>query len=307
MSQETIEKRFEVGSPARLRLGNIRGVVDIRVGEDSVIEVTAVKHLNTGNQDQTETNIQQDEEGQVVVKTKYNNSLTNWFGINMPCKVDYKVLVPKNCKVKASGVSCEISVQGLEGEIDLHTVSGGLTLTELSGNLKMSAVSGSIEARKLGGELEANNVSGSVRVMDSVLDKAFVKTVSGSILVQTPLTDGPYTFNGVSGSVTLVVPENTACTAHFKSVSGRMKTSLPITKDQRFGSRGSAEIQGGGVEVSYGCVSGVFKIVTSENEKIVEHKPVVVPPPVPNNQMDILHKIERGEISVEEALKELNA
>jgi hypothetical protein len=307
MSQETIERRFEVGTPAKFKISNIRGSIDIRAGEDNVIAVTAVKYLNSGNADQTAIEIEQTDDGIVSVKTNYQNSIVNWFGANKPCKVDYSVQVPNNCDVHASGVSCEVSVQGLTGAIDISSVSGELTLTELSGSLKASAVSGSVNSKKLTGELEANAVSGKLRIMDSQLSKASIKTVSGSIVVQTPLSEGPYHFKGVSGSATLIVPADTACSASFHSVSGRMRTSLPVTKDQRYGSRGSMEIQGGGPEVSCKCVSGAFKIVTAENQEIKEHKVTVKPEPKPKDQMDILQKIERGEISVEDALKELNA
>jgi hypothetical protein len=307
MSQETIEQRFEVGSPAKLKLSNIRGSIDIRAGEDKIIAVTAVKYLKTGNTDQTEIKIEQADDGLVSVKTDYQNSGSNWFGVNKPCKVDYTVQVPKNCDVTAKGVSCEVSVRGLTGAIDISSVSGELTLAELSGFLKISAVSGSISAEKLTGELEANAVSGKLRIMDSQLSKASIKTVSGSMVIQTPLSEGPYHFKGVSGSATLIVPADTACSANFRSVSGRMRTSMPVTKDQRYGSRGSMEIQGGGPEVSYNCVSGAFKIVTAENQEITEHKAPVESESSPKNQMDVLQKIERGEISVEDALKELNA
>jgi len=307
MSQETIERRFEVGSPARFKLSNIRGPVDIQVGDAGIIEVTAVKHLDSGSQDQTEIKIEQADDGQVIVKTDYPNSVGNWFGINKPCKVDYTIRVPEDCEVRASCVSGEISVKGLSGVIDVSTVSGRLTCSDLSGQFKLRTVSGAIQAEKLSGELEAKGVSGRVRVMDSQLSQAFVKTVSGKMVLQTPLAEGPYTFKGVSGSTTLVVPEDTACSANFHSVSGRMRTSLPLTKDNRHGSRGSVEIQGGGPNVSFKCVSGAFKIVTAEDEKIVENKTAREPQPIQKNQMDVLQKIESGEISVEDALKKMNA
>jgi hypothetical protein len=307
MSQETIERSFDVGSPAKLKLRNIRGKIELLPGDDDVITVTAVKHSSNCNDEHTTIEIEQDEDGQVVVKTDYVNSISTWFGLNRPCKVDYTVRVPKDCEARVSGVSSEISARELDGLIDLNAVSGRLNLNTLSGKLKISTVSGAIMAEKLTGELDANSVSGKIRVTESQLYKAFVKTVSGSMVLQTPLEEGPYAFKGVSGSAMLVVPEDTPCTAQFNSVSGRMRTSLPISKDNRHGSRGSMEIQGGGVEVSYNCVSGSFKIVTAENEVIRESKVTREPASPPVNQMEILKKIETGEISVDDALKELNA
>ena len=308
MSQETIERSFETGTPAQLKLGNIRGQIDIRAGESGVILVTAVKHLNSGNSDLTQVVIEQDDSGKVTIKTEYPNSVNNWFGLNKPCKVDYSVQVPPECHMKVSGVSCNITVQGVQGEIEIHSVSGGLTLEELSGDLKAKTVSGALKADRLAGELDANTVSGSIRVAASQISTANFNTVSGGMVLESPLGDGPYTFKSVSGGATLVVPADTACSARFHSVSGRMRTSLPITKDKRRGARGEMEIQGGGPEVYHHCVSGSFKIVTSENEPIrEEHHTPPVTAAQPKDQMNILKQIEAGEITVEEALKELNA
>lgn len=307
MSKETIERRFETGTPAKLKLGNIRGLIDIQAGEPGVITVTAVKHLKSGNDSQTEIKIEQDDNGKVVVKTEYPNSVGNWFGLNKPCKVDYTVRVPQDCDVRASGVSCSITVQGLNGDIDINSVSGSLDLLDLTGTMKFNTVSGSIRASRLDGKLDANTVSGSIKVVESQAPEANLKTVSGSMVLDTPLSDGPYIFKSVSGGATLIVPGDTACSAQFHSVSGRMRTSLPVSKDNRRGSRGSMEIQGGGPDVSLNCVSGSLRIVTGENEKIVEKRAVPETPPEPKNQMTVLQKIQDGEISVEDALKELNA
>lgn len=306
MSQETIERRFEAGSPARLKLGNIRGTIDIQAGESGFITVTAVKHLNSGNQDLTEIKIEQDDSGKVIVKTEYKNSVTNWFGLNKPCKVDYTVQVPQDCDMWINGVSCNIAVQGIQGEIHINSVSGNLDLNNLSGSLQAKSVSGTIKGTKVNGIAETNSVSGSIRVTESQIHQATFTTVSGNLTLETSLADGPYTFKSVSGSATMVVPANTACSTRFHSVSGRMKTSLPITKDSRQGPRGEMEILGGGPEISHHCVSGSLRIVTNETETAIE-KPSTTPTPAqPRDQMAILQKIQGGQISVEEALKELN-
>lgn len=307
MSQETIERSFEVGSPARLNLSNIRGKIDLQLGDEGIIAIIAVKHLNSGDENDTQVQIDQGEDGQVIIKTEFINSIGNWFGLRKPCKVDYTIRLPKECELKVSGVSSPISVKGLAGTIDLHSVSGGLTLKDLSGNLKISVVSGSIQGEEIAGEVDCNSVSGSVRLLRSDMPVATLKTVSGNMVIETPLANGPYIFKGVSGNVSLIVPQDTSCTAETKSVSGRLRTSLPVTKDERLGSRGLIEIQGGGTEVSYKSVSGSLRIVTSENEKITEPTFTRKATPRSKDQMSILQKIERGEISVDEALEELNA
>jgi len=307
MSQETIEKKFEVPTPANLKLSNIRGSVDIQAGTDGVIEITAIKHLRSGDQDRTEIIIEQGDDGQVIAKTEYDKSIMNWFGFTRPCKVDYIVKVPSNCDLHASGVSCTFTVQGLKGSIEINSVSGALHLKELQGSMKLGTVSGAIKGENFTGELEANSVSGAIRLMKSQLPMATLKTVSGSMVVETPMAGGPYVFKGVSGSATLVVPEGTSCTARMKSSSGRLRTSLPVTKDQRQGPSGLVEIGGGGPEVVYKSVSGSLRIVKFEEEQVPTSRVVAEAPAQSVDKIEILRKIERGDISVEDALKELNA
>ncbi len=307
MSQEKLEQRFEVGAPASLKLSNIRGPINIQTGEDGLIVVTALKMLNSGNAERTSILMHQEDSGRVILKTEYQNPVTDWFNLNKPCKVEYTLQVPKNTHLDVNNISGSITVGAVDGEIQLSAISGSLNLSNLTGPLKLSTVSGAINAHNLRGVLDVNAVSGQVRVTESNLVEARVKTVSGSIVVETPLTDGPYAFKGVSGKLTLIVPAETACVAIYKSVSGRLKTSLPITQDHREGSRGWLEIQGGGPEVTYKSVSGSFKIVTSENEEIPARRPASGAVRQPKNQLEILQKIESGSLSVEDALKELNA
>jgi hypothetical protein len=62
MSQETIERRFDVTTPAHLTIENVRGSVDVRPDGGEAVTVIAVKHLNTGDPDRTEIRIKQNRE-----------------------------------------------------------------------------------------------------------------------------------------------------------------------------------------------------------------------------------------------------
>ena len=48
MSTATFEHTFEVEAPARLKVSNIRGHVDVQPGEDGIIRITVVKHKSSG-------------------------------------------------------------------------------------------------------------------------------------------------------------------------------------------------------------------------------------------------------------------
>jgi hypothetical protein len=98
---------------------------------------------------------------------------------------------------------------------------------------------------------------------------------------------------------------------------------LPIKS--RSGGRNHQVIEvgsGGGPEIAVKSVSGHLRIAASENgasvQPVADEKPAeaaspkvaarpVETPAPPKSQMEILRAIERGEISVDEALRELNA
>src|SRR4030067_2799369 len=80
MSDESIEKTFQVADPARLIISNIRGSITIQPGEANVIQVKAVKH---GNFDSGRYTIEmsQDTDGSVRVETRSNEAM---FGFLAP-------------------------------------------------------------------------------------------------------------------------------------------------------------------------------------------------------------------------------
>jgi DUF4097 and DUF4098 domain-containing protein YvlB len=315
MSTETFEQTFSVDTPAQLKVGNVRGTVDIRPGEEGIIEVTAVKH---GNNDRTQIIIEQQDDGTVVAEAKYENSIANWFGLIKPNRVDFTIRVPKACSVKVNCVSSQAVIDGLEGDIDANAVSGKMQLSNLSGNFDFSSVSGKITADRISGPLQLNNVSGKVHISESQISTMIGKTVSGHVTVETPLTEGPYDFKSVSGNVSVITPEDTACTIRIKSVSGSAKVNLPVTSKSGTRNKQVVEVAGGGPEVSVKSVSGILKIGSPnyvkpevlQPEMEVDHPKAEVqianPKSQEKSQIQILQEIESGEISVEEALEQLN-
>lgn len=315
MSQETYEQTFNVEEPAQLKISNVRGWIDVQPGDDGVITVQAVKYLDSGNTDRTEIIIEQEDDGRVVVASKYEHSVSGWLNLNRPCKVEFTVRVPKQCSVTSRCVSSKASIQGLEGEFDFNTVSGAMELKDLTGPVKFVSVSGAVKADGLSGELQMGNVSGAIKVRNSEVPSAVGKTVSGHVTLETPLGDGPYDIKTVSGYFKLITSDDAGCTVKMKSVSGRAKSSLPITSREKIGPNKTIVIQDGGPDINVKSVSGFFQISgesDGENPKEfskapkVERTPVE-PPPQPKDRMNILKQIDNGDLSVEQALEELNA
>jgi DUF4097 and DUF4098 domain-containing protein YvlB len=330
MSSESLEQTFNVVSPARLKLSNIRGSVDILPGEPGILTVTATKSSEYGDVSRTKIAMSQSPDGLVTVETRYQDAWWGFFSFSKPCKVDYQVHIPPTCEVDASCVSSSLAVSGLDGKFKLSTVSGEMRLENLSGEIKLSGVSGETGGSGLAGVLHLNTVSGEVRLVNSALTSSDLTTVSGEIRLQTTLTEGPYRFHSVSGSVWLSVPADTRCSLELQSISGGVHVNLPVTRQKIGGRHYSYEVQGGGVRVTANSVSGGLYVESSsgssqgsiptdtvEDDELsfTELPPLPPQPPVPPlpaqppepvlDRAAVLDRIERGEMSVEEGLKAL--
>jgi hypothetical protein len=325
MSDETIEKTFQVTAPARLIISNVRGSVSIQPGETGVIEVRAVKHGNFDN-GKAAVEMTQDSDGSVRVETRANDALFNF--LSHPPRVDYSVRVPQGIHLDASCVSSTLNVSDLEGVFKLKTISGDMDLAKLTGPFKLGAVSGDITGSQLKGVLDLNTVSGRVRLTESGFPSADASTVSGDLLLQTAVADGPYLFSSVSGSVKMLVPTDTRCNVELNSVSGSIRSSLPATVTSMGHGMKVTQIQGGGAAVRLKSVSGGVSIETEgvPASTISTAEPFhgsMVPPmppmpsmpgdptnaepqeskPEPLTTSEILQRIEKGEMTVDEALK----
>ena len=325
MSEEIIEQTFQVADPARLKLSNIRGSVEIKAGKPGVISVRAVKH--NGSAKNTTVEMSQGDDGSVTVETRQPDISWRIFGYSSPAKVDYTVGVPPACSLRVSCVSSSLSIRGVSGEFTLNTVSGEISLHELSGPLKINSVSGDITGAHLSGELSLETVSGDIRLTDSDLPGVHGSTVSGNLSLQTPLGPGPYKLSSVSGDVHFIVPEGTACNAEVHGVSGRFISTLPLTGQSRRSGSSAAQVQGGGVAVKLSSVSGDLWIGKAGDEPGKGSPEAAVPPappmppapptppappapPVPQPERlttaEILALVERGELSVDEAIQRLH-
>lgn len=224
----------------------------------------------------------------------------------MPCKVDYEVRVPKECTLKVRGVSSSTVITGITGSHDISSVSGDVDLRSLAGELRLKMVSGDARGELISGPVRLNTVSGDIKLKKSDIEKLSGKTVSGDVLVESPIGDGPYDFNSVSGDLKLHFPILRGATVTSSSISGDIRTSLPTSQSSQARNHHRIEIEGGGVEFNHNSVSGDIFLV-SENENggpPAEQELLPVEEPA-QSQADILEQVDRGQLSVDQALKML--
>jgi hypothetical protein len=296
MSQETIQHTFAVTSPVSMKLNNISGSVDIQAGEDGVIHVMAIKKANGGDENETKVECLQAEDGSVSIATRFPDLNLNWLLGSKACDVDYTVKAPRQASLVVNGVSHSLHVSGFEGDLKFKTVSGDMSLDRLSGSLKVDTVSGDVTGQLISGKCQIKTVSGDVNLRDSSLEAANFNTVSGDVILQTGLSIGPYTSHTVSGDVHLEIPGLTNCNVELHSLSGNFSTNLPVR--QSSGSHGmqTAVLGTGGVNVSLKSISG--DLVLESDGKI--------PQEVNNDTLEILTRLEKGELSVDEALHQIS-
>lgn len=303
MSQETIEKTFNISGSASLKLTNIRGSVEVRPGDANQIQVSVTRHLDSGDAQNTEIELSQAADGSVVVATHFPDGWWLWLLGSKPCRVDYVVKMPQAGLLKLRGVENSVFVDGLEAEFDLASVSGELSLQNLLGPLKINTVSGDVSLSRVSGSLDLVTVSGDLNASDVRLGAINAKTVSGHLSLQTPLAEGPYKFDSVSGDMRLLLPAETRCSARLRSVSGEIASTFPGSDFLRNHGMLSVEIQGGGVAITAGSVSGNLQLYPSGGNT----PPAAEKAPAGIDRSEILDRIERGEISAAEALEQLKA
>jgi len=301
---ETIEKTFSVSSPARLSVSNISGSVDIRPGEEGVIQVTAVKRPHSGDEKRTEIEISQEADGSVKAATHYSDGGWTWMFGSHPCDVDYVIKAPHLCSIRVKGVSNMVFAEGFEGDVNVNTVSGEITLKTIKGAIRIHSVSGDADGEHLSGTLEANTVSGDVLVKESTLGSIKGKTVSGDMRFSTPLADGPYEFKSVSGDVRMRVPPETHCTGELHSLSGDLVSVFPTSGYSSSHRSQSVQVQGGGVKISLNSVSGDLSL-DCDGEIPPDLEPVKTV--TSEERRAVLESVERGEMTVEQALGKLHS
>lgn len=280
MSEEKMEQVFEVSTPARLVVKNIRGSVKVTTGEEGSILVSAIKNLDSGDSKLTELELSQEKDGTVKAVVRFPEGSLGWLSGQKPCKVDFIIQTPRQCSSTINTVSSDVSVSGQEGklecrtvsgdidlheltgELNVHSVSGDVDLEQISGNLDIHTVSGDVDGKSVSGEANLDTVSGDITLEKSTLPAIKGKSVSGDFKMETSLADGPYDFHSVSGDVNLKVPAETSCKIELHALSGGISSQLSETSSVRDHGHQSVEVQGGGVLVTMKSVSGDLSLAS---------------------------------------------
>ena len=264
--EERMEETFAVGASPRLAVSNVLGSITVTGEERDDIQVTAIKHLDSGDSEHTEVRLYQ-EDDRVVAKTRYKDKrkLMDRVRGSRPCKVDYAVRVPIQCKVKVNQVKGALRVSEVSGEVRVNVVQGSVRLQDIVGRTKVHAVSADVEGEGWSGRAEVDTVSGEVQITSAQLSRFKGNTVSGDLSLRTTLDDeGRYNFNSVSGDVTLYLPPEGGVESRGSTISGKMLSDLPHEYSRRRRGHWRATINGGGPPVRFNSVSGDLEVLAAK-------------------------------------------
>ena len=323
-----IEQQFSVGDHPELSVRNHGGDISVRAEDGQTIKVRA----RSGSSRSAREAVRLSHEGdRVSVHSEGGRSVV------------YEITVPRSCRVRINTVGGDVSLQGTRSSVFVESVSGDTTLSDLAGDCTVTSANGDIHARALSGVAVLNTASGDVEIRSSQLQQFRLNSASGDITVETPLApDGQYVSHTASGDPNLLLPEGTAATVRMHTTSGEITCDLPAEIIRHNGSNWECRVNGGGVEVHLHTTSGDVRVARAGEataDSVRPPEPVQQPaPPVPpappspapavppvdpapaasapepaaraeengDETVAILKALERGELSVDDAMKRLD-
>ncbi len=168
----------------------------------------------------------------IGLSVKQEGNVINILGASrVASDTDYTIYLPKNMAVKLeynSFQADDIRIEGMAGEVEVESKIGDIEMVNITGPVVI------------------NTLSADVEIMFSALSQA-----------------GPTSITSTSGDIDISMPAGTKGNFELKTVSGEIYTNLEFQFDDEEGMRrwgggmtADAALNGGGVRVTIGCISG---------------------------------------------------
>lgn len=256
------EAEVTADSIEKIKVDWVAGSVNLVVGSDSDIVFYETSYRTLTDRQKMRYSVS--ESGTLQIRHCQDlENIFDWFDLdrNMPSK-ELTIQVPAALlgslrEIEVDTVSASISLLGVYADrIELDTVSGKIVCSDMDvNNLSMNSTSGSIECENVTAQkLKVDNVSGSIRA-EGEFEEVDVDSVSGSTRLTCVTAPVKIDVDGVSGSITVALPESASFTARLDSVSGSISCDFPGTlgKDMVVVGDGSASYR-------FNTVSGSLRI-----------------------------------------------
>lgn len=243
---------------------------------------------------------------------------------------DLVIELPRATRIGLDTASADVSVTGIAGPGRYRTTSGDLIIQDAGGDLEIEAVSGDLRVEAVAPiELGARTISGDGTIRAPRLDRLDLTTTSGDLRVDAELTGkGPYAIKSISGDVTIVARGGLQIEA--QTVTGDLTTDLQARSSSTSPGRKTLSIGRGGTAMSFKSVSGDLRVVeprdaapvaspSAQGAAVTDDPATVEVPALPSTgasapsdavetaRLEILRALERGEIDVDTATRQLAA
>jgi DUF4097 and DUF4098 domain-containing protein YvlB len=331
---QTIEKTFKVEGMPRLRVQNVSGETAIRVGDPGQVRVVARKRVKGGSADRAkrllenvEVRIEQ-RGNDIFVEPHLYEQERSWVDLfrGKRFRVDLEITVPRETAVNAQTVSGDLDLNGTRGPARMESVSGDVNIADVQGPMRVKSVSGDVQCTDYVGSVEGSSVSGDIEIHGRVR-ACELHSVSGDISVDLePEVDGRESrLKTISGDVELGLLSS-SCVCEYHTASGDLECEEPA-RIIREGRKDRTVIIGDGQSHLYvKTVSGDLRIrlasssvreepatvgvsadagAASESDRDPE-RTAPMPPPTTATVRDLLERLARGEVSVDEVATKLD-
>lgn len=322
--EERIERTFDTPDGCDLVVENVRGAIKVQGWDQDTTQVVATTRKG-------EADIEISQNGRTVTaRTKHEHGVLGWLEWltgNKPPVVDYEVRVPRASNLRLKNVNGPIDASDVQGAVHVNDVDGTAALSAIVGEVAAETVNGSLQAERLEGTAKLHTVNGRMSVSRGTLEGLKADTINGDIEVSASLASGgQYGFHTVNGScrLNLASPLYAQVIAHGVNMS--VDCRVPTDGLQRSFGSWEATIGGGDgprssirfdtvngrlyIEGPAGGAGAPLETFVGKSQPAPEPGP---PPPAPDpaeptvevkarSQTDILRMVERGEISVDEAI-----
>jgi len=332
---QTVEKVFTVDGMPRLRVQNVSGETAIRVGEPGQVRVVARKRVKGGSADRAkrllenvEVRIEQ-KGNDIFVEPHLYEQERSWLDLfrGKRFRVDFEITVPRETAVNAQTVSGDLDLHGTRGPARVESVSGDVNIEDVQGPIRIKSVSGDVQFTDYVGAVEGSFVSGDVDIRGRV-HSCELHTVSGDISIDLePEIGGRESrLKTISGDVEVGLITS-SCVCDFHTASGDLECEVPA-RIVREGRKDRTVVIGEGrSRLAVKTVSGDLTIkpasssvaeepaatresteseVESEFEDHDPERTAPMPPPQSAKVRDLLERLARGEVSVDEVAAKLD-
>jgi hypothetical protein len=316
----------EIGATGRFHLRQLSGSIRVRGVDGATARVRERNGRSLAESFQIDAG-----EGLLSLTAPERFGLDVVFGIGRRSSLDLEVEVPRSAAVSIEAASAELRAADLTGQVKVRTASGDVTLDDLAGTLELDAVSGEVRITAVGAlDLRARTISGDLAVRAPRLGRAEIGTTSGDVRVDAELAgSGPFGVETVSGDATIV--GRMGLRVEARTVTGELRSELPHRREASLG-RKQLVVGDGAIPFTFRSVSGDLRVTAprdnlptgvamGETPAVAPEAPVPpaapaapLPPVAPTNpgaggrevaRMDVLRALERGELSVDAAMRRI--